>query len=210
VEISEILNDFKRRYEESYIWVAPPNSNDEESLFFVNKITSDRKSIANLELTSPEYGKIILNMGTAHTLKFKYPPVGVFQNGKDAYMFRRIPAKQYKYGLYNGNSLVVPVFNMITAQSIRPSRDQLKFDDVLAAFRGEQYTFNDAIKMLGSGKYRAVALRRNFSLCLSPLAKENYVLLHWETPVAIVDVSGNVLFMYEKSFESVIKQVKEA
>lgn len=206
MEIEDIVRDFQRRYDQGYVWVVPPNS-DEESLFFVNRITNDKRSIATMELTSPEYGKIILNYGTAHTLRFKYPPVGVFQNGRDAYMFRRIPARQWKHALYTGNSSVEAVHNKMTGRDPLP---QLQFDDVLAAFQGVQYTFSDAVKMLATGKYRSVALRRNFSLCLSPLDKEGYVLLYWESPVAAISRQGTVTHMYEKSFEAVINQVKEA
>lgn len=205
----EILRDFRRRYEGGYVWVIPPNS-DEESLFLVDRITEDRKNIATIELSSPEYGKIILNYGTAHTLRFKYPPVGVFQNGPDAFIFRRVPQRQWVHALYSGNASVVPVFNtIVTARNgggRRIQGGQLLFDDVLAAFQGVQYTFRDAIMMLGTGKYRSVALRRNFSLCLSPNGP-GYILLFWETPVAHISTEGALILMLEKSFEPVIHQV---
>lgn len=206
MNIDEILNDFKRRYEHSYIWVAPPES-DEESLFFVNRISKDKSSIANLELTSPEFGKIILNMGTSHTLKFKYPPVGVFQSGVDALMFRRLPVKQYKVGLYTGNSSISPVYQHLRGLRA-PVVDNLDFDQVLSAFRKETHTFSDALKMLSSGRFRSVALARNFSLMLSMTGNGGYLLLYWETPVAAVDTTGKVTLMYEKSYESVIEQIK--
>jgi hypothetical protein len=210
MQISEILQDFRRRWENSFVFVEHPDSG-EESLFFVDRITDDRNKIATMELSSPEYGKILLNMGTAHTLKFKYPPVGVFQNGQDAYVFRRVPAKQYKHGIYYGNATTAPVFNAMLGRSVRaPREQQLKFDDVLAAFRGERYTYADALKMLGSGKFRSVALQRDWSLCLSPTEKEAYVLLYWETPVATVDNGGKVTTLHEKQFEAVIQQVQES
>jgi hypothetical protein len=207
VEISEIRRDFQRRYEHGFVWVAPPG-NEEESMFYVNRITADDRNVANIELTSPEYGKIILNMGTAHTLRFKYPPVGVYQNGKEAYIFRRVPAKQYKHALYNGNSSVYEVWKHLVGQ-VPDNRAELRFDDVLAAFRGERYSFQDALKMLESGKYRSVALLRNFSLILSPLVGQSYMLLFWETPVCGIDRDGSTTTWYEKSYEPVLNQVKE-
>lgn len=207
MNIPEILRDFIRRYDQSYLWVMMPDS-DEESLFFVNRITEDRKNVAVLELSSPEYGKILLNMGTSHTLRFKYPPVGVFQNGKDAFIFRRVPARQYKVGLYHGNSSIEPVWSKMLGSG--GEGGALQFDQVLAAYQGVQYTYSDAVKMLATGKYRSIALRRGFSLCLSTIAKEGYVLLFWETPVANVDSKGEITHLYEKSFESLINQVKEA
>jgi hypothetical protein len=210
MEINEIMQDFRRRWEGGFVWVEAPDSG-EESLFHVDRITHDRTKVGTMELSSPEYGKILLNMGTAHTLKFKYPPVGVFQNGVDAFMFRRVPAKQYKHAIYYGNSSVCPVYNPMVGRPSRNDRgDPLKFDDVLAAFRGERYTFEDALKMLSSGRYRSVALQRNWSLCLNPMGKEGYVLLYWETPVAMVSPQGIVLHIYEKQFEAVLQQVKES
>lgn len=208
MDINRILLDFRRRYEHSYLHVQHPGG-DEESLFYVNQITDDRTKIATLELTSPEYGKIILNMGTAHTLRFKYPPVGVFQNGVDAYLFRRRTAKQYKFGLCPGNSLICPVYNTILGRQVGREA-ALEFHDVLAAYQAERYSFADALKMLGSGKYRSVALQRNFSLMLSTMDDQNYLLLYWETPVASIDREGNVNHLYEKQFEAVVKQAKES
>lgn len=209
MEIHEIMADFRRRWEGGFVWVCPPNST-EESLFMVDRITDDNTKIGTLALSSPEYGKILLNMGSAHTLHFKAPPVGVFQNGVDAYMFRRLPQKQYKHGIYNGNSTVWPVYYPMIGKTARANREQLKFDDVLAAFRKERYAFGDALKMLGSGKFRSIALERNFSLCLSPLAKDAYVLLYWESPIASLDTEGNITFVYDKLFETVLQQVKES
>jgi hypothetical protein len=210
MDIREILHDFTRRYQGGFVFVESPD-NGEESLFHVDRITEDRTKIATMELSSPEYGKIMLNMGTAHTLKFKYPPVGVFQKGGDAYIFRRTPAKQYKHAIYNGNSSISPVWHSMLGKVQGNARgEQLKFDDVLAAFQGERYAYADALKMLGNGKARSVALQRGWSLCLSPVAKDVYVLLYWETPVATVDQAGKVTYLYEKQFEAVIQQVQES
>lgn len=211
MEMNEIMTDFRRRWEGGFVWVEAPDSG-EESLFHVDRITNDRVKVGTMELSSPEYGKILLNMGTAHTLRFKYPPVGVFQNGTDSYMFRRVPAKQYKHAIYSGNSSVAAVTDDMVGRAGRNrDRENLKFDDVLAAFRGETYTFEDALKMLSSGRYRSIALQRNWSLSLNPMGKDGYVLLYWETPVAIVGPkTGETIHIYEKSFEAVLQQVKES
>lgn len=208
MEISEILQDFTRRWQGGFVHVEMPDGG-EESLFHVDRITNDRTKIATIELSSPEYGKIMLNYGTAHTLKFKYPPVGVFQNGKDAYIFRRIPARQYKHAIYNGNSSTQPVWQSMVGRSTN-NREELQFQDVLAAFTGERHTYADALKMLGNGKFRSVALQRNWSLCLNPVGKEGYVLLYWETPVATVDGSGKVITLHQEQFAAVIQQVQES
>jgi hypothetical protein len=212
MEIADIIRDFQRRYGESFVWVVPPNS-DEESLFHVDSITPDRKNIAILSLSSPEYGKIILNYGTSHMLRFKQPPVGVYQNGPDAYIFRRSPARQWKHGICATNSSVLPVFHRIVPDTISHQVHRfntITFDDVLAAFQGVQYNYADAVQMLGSGKYRSVALRSNFSVCLAPDTEaKSYILLFLETPVARVDSAGKLTLLIEKQYEIAVQRLME-
>ncbi len=204
MEFNEIVRDFVQRYEKTFIWVSPPDSN-EESLFYVDKVTADKTKIANLTLTSPEFGKIILNMGTAHTLKFKYPPVGVFQYKHDSYMFRRNPAKQYRRGLCEGNSYTHEVHHKLVGSSPR----DLTFDLLSAAYQAQSYSFKDALRMLESGKYRSVALRNNFSLVLPVSPVPDYLLMFWETPIASINpTDGSTTTVYEAAFEKVLPKVR--
>lgn len=204
MELNDIVRDFVQRYEKSYIWVSPPDNN-EESLFYVDRVTADRTKIANLTLTSPEFGKIILNMGTAHTLKFKYPPVGVFQYRQDAYMFRRNPAKQYRRGLCAGNSSIAAVYRDLT----QAGDVDLSFDLLQSAYQAQSYSFADACRMLTSGKYRSVALKNQFSLLLPITPIADYLLMFWETPIASINpVDGRVVTIYEPSFEKVLPKVR--
>jgi hypothetical protein len=206
MELNEALRDFQVRYEKTFIWVVPPDST-EESLFHVDKITPDDAKIANLTLSSPEFGRIVLNMGTAHTLKFKYPPVGVFQSGTDAQIFRRIPQRQYKRGLCAGNSAFYPVYvNMMRSN---------KFPEVLPhalvadAFAATQFSFKDAMCMLRSGRHRSVALQKNFSLMLPMSMEKTYTLMYWETPIAYINQdTGDVHHVIEAAFTKIIEQVK--
>lgn len=199
-----ILNDFVRRYDRSYIHAVAPDSR-EENLFFVNKITLDKDNLAVFDLTSPEFGRIMLNFGTAHKIKFKYPPVGVYQRGKDAYIFRRFPARQWKVGISMDNCQCYQVGVDVLGMDKRMT--DLSFDQVSDAYTHETYGFRDAWKMLSGGKYRSVALERNFSLMLSPCGVDQHLLLHWETPIAQVNVRTEEITMLENAYKSVIKQV---
>lgn len=208
MELNHVMQDFRTRYEKTYIWVAPPDSN-EESLFYVDQITDDRIKLGAMHLSSPEFGKIVLNMGTAHTLKFKYPPVGVFQSGHDAHIFRRRPLKQYKRGLCAGNSLFYPVHHPLFRAG-RPDREEaLPYQVVSDAFATNVSYYKDALQMLKSGKFRSVALKGNFSLMLSTSGTKEYTLFYWETPVATVNKdTGDVVFVYETAFTKIIEQVR--
>lgn len=205
MNIEESLRDFTTRYEKTFIFVVPPNST-EESLFHVDKITPDRDKIANLTLSSPDFGKIILNMGTSHKLRFKYPPVGVFQCEDTAMIFRRHPVKQYKRGLCTGNSALGYAHSYVTGTDRRIG---LEYTYVAAAFQAVKYKYKDAVRMLASGKYRSVALYNNFVLMLSPTKESKaYLLLHWDIPVAWINKSDGTLYqLLEKAYESIIPQV---
>lgn len=202
----EIIQEFARRYQDSYIWVCMPDG-QEESLFFVERVTYDEEKLAQLALISPEYGRIVINMATTHKLKFKYPPVGVFQSGKDAYIFRRIPAKQYKHGIYRGNSSIQPVWGQATMNP-NNTRAELAFDDVAAAYAAKTYSFNSAIALLERGKHRSVALSNNFSLCLNFTTTKGYILFYWETPIALLGMDGAVITQYEGAFSNILEDVK--
>ncbi len=200
---SEILSDFKRRYENTYVFVVPPNSS-EESIFFIDKITEDREKVAKLELNSPDFGKIRLNYGTSYTFKFKYPPIGVFQHDQDAYIFMRCPQKQYKHGLCQGNGVVYPVYR----QLITGPHTEMSFEVVISSFEHRCYTFKDAYLMLQSGKYRSVALRNNFSMLLSVSIKKQFLLLHWDTPIAVVGIEPESIVVLETAYENIITQIQ--
>lgn len=201
----EILTDFTRRYDQSYIFVVAPDSK-EENLFFVDKISVDEKNVATFALSSPEFGKIMLNYGTAHTLKFKYPPVGVFQRGHDAYIFRRLPQKQYKVGLYYGNCQCYPVH--VELEGRTKVSKTLNFEQVVDAYASEKYRYRDAVKMLKSGKFRSVALHRDFSLMLSMTGVDQHILMHWETPVASINIETQEVMVLEKAYANIIEQVR--
>lgn len=205
MEIREVLNDFIRRYDKTFLWVAPPDSS-EESLFYVDKITADADKIANLSLSSPEFGKIILNMGTSHTLRFKYPPVGIFQHGADAFVFRRVPTKQYKHGLCGGNCQVDPIYDRIKGNH---GTTTLSFDLVANAYSHRVSTFKDGLKMLASRKYRSVALADNYSLMLSMGKDKNYIMLYWDIPIAVIDpTNGDVVMVLEAAFNKNISSIR--
>lgn len=203
MNLREIIRDLTRRYSNSFVHVEAPSG--EESLFFVDSITEDADKGARIQLSSPEVGKITINLGSAHTLKFKYPPVGVFQHGKDAFLFRRRPERQYTHGLCDGNSDL----RLVLGQYARHPDAGLSFEKLISAFNPECYRYGDAVRMLQSGKYRSVALHRNFTLSLSITAAEGYTLMYWDQPIASTDKDGEISVMYDKSFTVAVAQLKE-
>lgn len=200
MDFNQIISDFQRRYAGTYIHVVFPGESN-ENLFFLDSVTPDGgERLAVLNLHSPEYGHIKLNYGTAHTLKFNLPCSGVFQNGKDACIFRRDPQRQWRVGVYSGNSSIFPVHCRIYTSHIE---NQLNFEDVANAYAGVTSSFKDALSYMESGKYRSVAMRNDYSL-LNDMGTGFYTLMYLDVPVAHVNKDGSINEILDNNFKASI------
>ncbi len=143
-----------------------------------------------------------LNFGSAgHSLQFRYPPVGVFQCGKEAFIFRRRPARQYRRGICMDNSLLSNVTRFVVG-----NRAKWNMQEISAAFKHHTFTKSEALTLLGAGKVGSVALPENYALSLSVDMKPDYLMFHWSNPIARIDASGKFTTVYESSYESVLKR----
>ncbi len=201
----EIINEFKAKYEKTYVFVKLPDS-EEENLFHLDRVTPDPNVTGVLSLSSEEYGKIQLNYGTAHGIKFRTPPVGVFQHGTNAMLFLRQPRRQWKRALCSSNAHIMNTMMLVSGSR---SGAEFNFLTVAAAFKGQQYGWPTALKMIKSGKYRSVAIDRYMSIGLSPFAEADchYLLMYWQQPVAKLRADGSVLMLLEPSFDASIKEL---
>lgn len=198
----EILNDFKRRYESTYVMVQEPNSS-EEMLYLVERIEADEHRAAVFHLFSNEVGRIKINYGSAHTVKFVPPPVGVFQYGGDALVCFRLPQKQYRRGICSDNCRIYH-----TATAITREQGQMDMETISAAFAKKVYQPKEALDILAKGKYRSVALPDNFSLTLSfSEGSKDYVLFFWTMPVARVNNEGKITSYLEAVFTKQINKL---
>lgn len=204
---AEIIQEFRKKYEHTYLHVQMPDST-EENLFFLNEVVQQRgEANSILKLSSEEFGKIQLNMGTAHTLKFKFPDVGVFQCGADAFFFRREPRRQWRRGLCADNCDVSPVWINLVGGSL--GLGGVSFGMVDSAFKAICYQYGEAIKMLAGGKYRSVALADGFAVSLSNIKECQYVLLYRTIPVARLDSKGTYISITEPAFGPQIKVITQ-
>lgn len=197
---AEIIAEFRKKYEGCYMHVQFPDK-EEDNLFYLASVTQSRgEGTGILKLESEEFGKIQLNMGTAHTLKFKFPEVGVFQSGSDAYLFRRDPRRQWRRGLCSDNATILPVW-----AGLRGANNNLTFITVNDAFKGTTFSFAAALRMLATGKFRSVAMADGFSLCLSMTVDAEYYVMFRTMPIA--KLNKGALSILEIAFEPQLKRM---
>jgi hypothetical protein len=201
VNQQQVLADFRRRYEGTFVFVEFPDS-QKEALFKVDRIEESDSTVGIVCLSSNEYGKIRLNFATDHTIKFKYPPVGVFQNGNQAFFFRRLPAKQYSRGICQGNSDVFAVTNGLYRYPTT-----LNFTTVDNAFKAQTFGVKEALAMLKGGKHISVALRDGFALSLSLSTQKGLIMYYFDLPVAWLTEDGDISTIMEETYSDQIKQV---
>lgn len=199
---NDILAEFQRKYQNSYVFVQMPDSN-EDHLFFMSEVRSSKTNIGTMTLESEEFGRIQLNLGTAHSIKFKFPKVGVFQHNKNAMIFTRNPQRQWRRGLCDQNCSIYQTTNHFSNANF----NTLDYQLVSSAFKGQTYKYNIAIGMLASGKYRSVALDHGLSLMLSPNKEPGYLLLYWDQIIARVGFKGEVKVILEEVFTPQIREM---
>lgn len=162
MNISEILRDFRTKYQGTFVFTENPETG-REILCRLDEIAESSERNAVLYLSSKEAGKLQLNLASSQRLLFRYPQVGTFQMGKDAVVCRRkVPHRSYTRGLYSNNHM----FNYAVS-SILGTTNSVRFDlnTVSAAFEAQKYPLDEAIKLLVSMKVRSVALKGMWSLC---------------------------------------------
>jgi hypothetical protein len=198
----EVVQDFRRRYEGTFVFLHRECEN-EDSLVKVRSVESSPSKMGVLHLESPKFGSLTLNMGSdGHSLKFKYPPVGVFQYGRDAYMFRRRPQRQYRRGVCNDNSLLWNVTRSFAGSFVNWSADEVQ-----AAYDHKVYSFKDAIAALRTNATRSVALADNFSVSKSIFNSPEHVIWYWQYPIARCDEKGNITRVYEDVFKTKLEEI---
>lgn len=205
METREVISDFRRRYENTYVWLSMPEQNC-ETLVYVDGIQDSESKMAVLTVTSQEFGQMQINFGSSeHILRFKYPPVGVFQHENQPYVFMRRPCRQYRRGLCSDNSTMMNITRNLTGNVARWS-----VQEVASAFRHEVFGYNQAINRLrNEKKLKGIALANEYSLVRSIVKNNpNHILFHWENPIAFVSPeSGSMVACLEKSYEKDIPDV---
>ena len=160
---NEILRDFRTKYLHTFVWVKLPESG-KEVLCYIDVVSENRDRQAVIQLSSNEYGTVVLNYASNHELRFKFPTVGSFQMGADSMVIRRrAPHRQYQRGLGAANHEVLNCASNFVGDVLPEPR--MSLDTLAAAFKQEKYRGKDAFALLMKGRHRSVALDGMFSLC---------------------------------------------
>lgn len=171
---NEILRDFRTKYLGTYAWVRLPDSG-KEVLCSIDAVAENRDRQAVVQLSSNEYGKLVINFASNHEMKFRFPNVGSFQHGKDSLIVRRrAPHRQYQRGLGAANHEVFTCTAGLTGDVF--PEPGVNLDTMASAFKAEKYRARDAFAVLGKGKHRSVALDGNYSLSLPLDERADYML----------------------------------
>lgn len=171
---TEILRDFRTKYLGTYAWVKLPDSG-KEVLCSIDAVAENRDRQAVVQLSSNEYGKLVINFASNHEMKFRFPNVGSFQHGKDSLVVRRrAPHRQYQRGLGAANHEVFTCTYHMTADMLPDPGVNLSTME--SAFKAEKYRTRDALAILGKGKHRSVALDGSYSLSQPLDERSEYML----------------------------------
>ena len=199
----EILQDFTRRYANTYIKVYAEDKGI-EAVGHLARVRADNEKFATLEIVTKEFGTIQTNFGSEeYQIRFESPQSGAFQHGPDSNIFRRKPERQYTRGVCSGNSVLTHCHSAITGQGA-----SFTIERVRAAFEHKVHTFKQAVDFLKAGTHRSVALERDFSICL-PLRKnsDQLFLWHWGSLIGTCGPSGGIGKLYEPVFEKALAEV---
>jgi hypothetical protein len=199
----EIVQDFRRRYEGTYVMVCA-EQRGLKVLGKMNRIRADEERFATLEVTTRELGTIQMNMGSEeYQIKFEFPQPGIFQCGDQAVGFIRRAEKQYQRGLSAGNSRMLTATAGIVGNSIN-----MDIVSVQAAFDHKTYHIGAALGMFKLGQAKSVALRDNYSVALPfrPSSTQHFIF-HNYALVAACDDKGKLTRLYQPIHEKAITEL---
>lgn len=185
MNISQIFEDFDRKYQGSYVQVAFDGKQPE--LFRLMRTVNDGSKFPKLELASDKLGTVLLNYNTSARILFKVPSATYLQQGKHAVFFRRMAERQWKRGIHHNNS----AFNNPLSQFmlLEDSNTTFNFTSIRNAFNPTFHNLQEALSML-SKDYRSVALSRNF--CIAKSRRDINVLFYRLLPVGTVKPDGTI------------------
>lgn len=186
MDFRQLTKDFNQRYSNSYIFLTTPEGG--ENLVYLNEVfLRDEADFPYLSITSPALGTNVIRFDTEYAIKFKRPPLGVFQHGPVAYTLFRSFQQTYSKGINDHTYTIIPVFSRTYSIQCPP------FDVLIkAAFAQQRFTLESALKKLSIKKALAVALSKRISLALSASDNTSYDVYFYNYYIGKTDLNGKL------------------
>jgi len=202
VNNEEIINDFRRRYEGTFIQLCAEQKGM-KVLGKMQRVRADPDKFASLEIMTREFGTVQMNMGSdEYQIKFEFPQAGIFQYRDQACGFIRKAEKQYQRGLSAGNSRLLTSTAGITGGALA-----LDLYTVQAAFDHKQYTLAEGLKMLRDGEAKSVALHDDWSVTLPMRKNGAHFVFHNFTLVGSCSDKGKPIRLYQPIYEKAFTEL---
>lgn len=173
--IRESLEDFRKRYKGTYLFlkvrgkdmlVRYESDNEEDFCFY-----------------SATYGDILVDEETAReNITLVFPPMGLYNVDGQAYVFTRVPARQWKRAPCEDNVLIFPILgeinlNVLDKPITMPSMEQVFFPHY-------EKSLDKALLTNTS-----IALSLNFAVSASNKDDQNQRILWFQnSPIGIINI----------------------
>lgn len=188
MNLTQIFEDFDRKYQGSYVQVKLSNDRPHE-LFLLRRLHYGTGKFPQLELNSDKLGNILLNYNTKARVMFKVPSATYIQAGDEALFFARRPERQWKRGINASNCVLINPMSLFTAD-VRFMTNHVNYANIRSVFNPTFTDLTTAIGLLMHKDYHSVALSRNLAIVKN---KDKITLFYRLAPIGTVNpISGAI------------------
>ena len=193
----ESIEDFRKRYKDAFVFL---NFNNKKLLV---QYSYDKEG--SFVYDSPVYGEIQIDQDTAMCeTSFSFPTAGLYNIDEGAFMFTRIPARQWKRAPHKDNCQITSVLQGLFHRKPR----------LLTCNTLEQVYYTKYPKSLEAAINEdklTVALNLKFAISASNTKqKDQKILWYKQTPVAYVDTGNrSIIIKTDNLRQEVIDYIKK-
>lgn len=194
--------DFHRRYVETYIRMGSAKDPRDLEVVYCRSMRHEDGNL-RVYMASEKRPEFAIDFPGNQKLNFEFPNIGTFQLGITSAVFQRNPQRQWRRGICDRTA-------QVSNHTFGITQTSLSFQTLDAAFKGEQFTFPQAMEMLNSGKYQSVAIDGNWALAASPYFKDKYIMFYMETSVGSITRGGKIDRLFDPLFQNHFEEFTSA
>lgn len=186
MSLQQLIQDFEKRYNRTWVWVRFAENGPEYICFIDNVQYDESLDDGLIFLTNSKFGQMqIKYKASGAELDFRWPQTGYFQYKNCAIYAHRGHDRQWKRGICKGNFTVSSVFSSVAPFQLF-ARSSLTEDVLLALELSHPISLSEAMARLQNGDL-AVAVNRDFAVALSHLKRYERILWFRNSPVASIE-----------------------